>query len=230
MRECSSYCETQRESRRESSAGQSSLLRRRPEPFAGDAGRRSASAVRALQSVTLLLLAVLLVPSAWAKQHDKPDLKLTAALDESAPEQQPILVIGIINQSGHTLRIPEPPLLCKPAPGALSLEVKFVSEGANRQEKPVDCDLEVDPSSLPDIRERAKQWRVLKDGEVYQVRRPLAMGVDANAPGTYEMRVIYDGPSANSDETEKLKSAGIEAPIGRFQSAKLTYKVNKPKE
>ena len=178
----------------------------------------------------LLLIALLLAPGAWAKQTNKPDLKVAATLDEAAPEEQPILVVHIINQSGHTLHIPEPPLLCKPAPGALSLEVKFVSEGASKQQEPVDCGLEVDPSGLPDIRERAKQWLVLKAGQDYQVRRPLAMGVDANAPGTYELRVIYDGPCANSDDLQKLKGAGIAAPDGRFQSEKLTYKMGTPKE
>lgn len=186
--------------------------------------------MRAPRTLLLISLLFMLVPGAWAKQNNKPDLKLMATLDEAAPEDQPILVIHIINQSGHTLHIPEPPLLCKPAPGALSLQVKFASEGASRQQEPVDCGLEVDPSGLPDIRERAKQWLVLKAGQDYQVRRPLAMGVDANAPGTYEIRVIYDGPSANSEDMQKLKTAGIAAPEGRFQSEKLTYKMNKPRE
>lgn len=179
--------------------------------------------------VTLLLMAVVLSSGAWAKRANKPDLKLTASLDAAAPEEQPILVVHFINQSGHTLRIPEPPLLCKPAPGALSLEVKFVSESAGQQQ-PADCGLEVDSSGLPDIRERAKQWLVLKAGQDYQVRRPLAMGVDANAPGTYDLWVVYDGPCASDDDAQKLKQAGITAPSGRFQSEKLTYKIDTPKD
>jgi hypothetical protein len=179
---------------------------------------------------SLALLALLLVPGAWAKQTNKPDLRVTATLDADAPEQQPILVVHIINQSGHALRIPEPPLLCKSAPGALSLQVKFSAEDPSGQAQPVDCGLEVDGSGLPDIRERAKQWLLLKAGQDYQVRRPLAMGVDANIPGTYDLWVVYDGPCANDGEIEELKDAGIAAPSGRFQSDKLTYKMSKPRE
>ena len=171
----------------------------------------------------------LLLMGAGAKQTDKPDIKLTASLDMAAPEQQPILVIHITNQSGHLLRIPDPPLLCKSAPGALSLEVKFVPENSNQPQPAIDCGLEVDGSGLPDIRERSKNWLALKPGQTYEARRPLAMGVDTNAHGTYEFHVVYDGPSATPADDEKLKSAGIAVPSGRFESDKLTYKINAPK-
>ena len=171
----------------------------------------------------------LLLMGAGAKQTNKPDIKLTASLDMDAPEQQPILVIHITNQSGHLLRIPDPPLLCKSAPGALSLEVKFIPENSNQPQPAIDCGLEVDGSGLPDIRERSKNWLALKPGQTYEARRPLAMGVDTNAHGTYEFHVVYDGPSATPEDDEKLKSAGIAAPSGRFESDKLTYKINAPK-
>jgi hypothetical protein len=166
---------------------------------------------------------------AGAKQTNKPDLKLLASLDMAAPEQQPILVIHIVNQSGHLLRIPDPPLLCKSAPGALSLDVKFTPENSSQPQAAVDCGLEVDGSGLPDIRERAKNWLALKPGQNYEARRPLAMGVDTNAHGTYEFHVVYDGPSATPADDEKLKDAGIAVPGGRFESDKLTYKINAPK-
>src|SRR5580693_5770619 len=108
--------------------------------------------------LTVGLTGMLLVPGASAKQTDKTDLKLMASIDMAAPEQQPILVVHIINQSGHVLHIPDPPLLCKGAPGALSLEVKFVPENSSQSQPPTDCGLEVDGSGLPDIRERAKKW------------------------------------------------------------------------
>jgi hypothetical protein len=171
----------------------------------------------------------LLLMGVGAKQTNKPDIKLTASLDMAAPEQQPILVIHILNQSGHLLRIPDPPLLCKSAPGAFSLEVKFIPENSNQPQAAVDCGLEVDGSGLPDIRERSKNWLALKAGQTYEARRPLAMGVDTNARGTYEFHVVYDGPSATPEDDEKLKSAGIASPSGRFESDKLTYKINAPK-
>ena len=171
----------------------------------------------------------LLLMGAGAKQTNKPDIKLTASIDMAAPEQQPILVIHITNQSGHLLRIPDPPLLCKSAPGALSLDVKFIPENSNQPQAAIDCGLEVDGSGLPDIRERSKNWLALKPGQTYEARRPLAMGVDTNAHGTYEFHVVYDGPSAPPEDDEKLKSAGIAAPSGRFESDKLTYKINAPK-
>jgi hypothetical protein len=175
------------------------------------------------------LTGLLMGASVGAKQTNKPDLRLTASIDMAAPEQQPILVIQMLNQSGHLLRIPDPPLLCKSAPGALSLEVRFVPENSNQPSPAVDCGLEVDPSGLPDIRERAKNWLALKAGQNYEARRPLAMGVDANAHGTYEFHVIYDGPSANPADDQKLKDSGIPVPKGRFESDKLTYKINAPK-
>jgi hypothetical protein len=147
----------------------------------------------------------------------------------AAPESQPILVIHIINESGHVLHIPDPPLLCKAAPGALSLEVKFIPENSSQPQPAIDCGLEVDPSGLPDIRERAKNWLVLKAGQNYEARRPLAMGVDTNAHGTYEFHVVYDGPSATPADDQKLKDAGIPIPSGRFESDKVTYKINAPK-
>jgi hypothetical protein len=171
----------------------------------------------------------LLLMGAGAKQTNKPDIRLTASVDMAAPEQQPILVIHITNQSGHLLHIPDPPLLCKSAPGALSLDVKFIPENSNQPQPAIDCGLEVDGSGLPDIRERSKNWLALKPGQTYEARRPLAMGVDTNAHGTYEFHVIYDGPSATPDDEEKLKNAGIAAPSGRFESDKLTYKINAPK-
>jgi hypothetical protein len=177
-----------------------------------------------------LLTGLLLEPGSWAKQTKKPDIRLTASVDVAAPEQQPILDVHIINQSGHTLRIPDPPLLCKPAPGALSLQVKFTPENANQPQPPSQCDLEVDGSGLPDIRERAKNWLTLKAGQDYEARRPLAMGVDANAHGTYELWVLYDGPGANDADTQKLQDAGIATPSGRFQSDKLTYKITAPRD
>ena len=67
-----------------------------------------------------LVWLILTMAASGAKQTNKPDLKLVVAMDIAAPEQQPILVIHILNQSGHLLRIPDPPLLCKSAPGALS--------------------------------------------------------------------------------------------------------------
>ena len=182
--------------------------------------------MRALLTVGLAWL--LLAQSAAAKQTGKPDVKVTAAMDMAAPEQQPILVIHIINQSGHTLHIPDPPLLCKGAPGALSLEVKFTPENSGQAQ--TNCGLEVDGSGLADIRERAKNWLVLKSGQSYEARRPLAMGVDTNAHGTYEFRVIYDGPSGTPEDDEKLRSAGIAVPTGRFESDKLTFKINAPKQ
>jgi hypothetical protein len=175
------------------------------------------------------LAVLLLAPLAGGKQTNKPDLKLIASLDMEAPEQQPILVIHILNQSGHLLRIPDPPLLCKSAPGAFSLDVRFVPENSNQPQPAVDCGLEVDGSGLPDIRERAKNWLTLKPGQNYEARRPLAMGVDTNAHGTYEFHVVYDGPSATPADDQKLKDAGIAVPGGRFESDKLTYKINAPK-
>jgi hypothetical protein len=175
-------------------------------------------------------LAVMLWASgAGSKPTNKPDLKLTASLDMAAPEQQPILVIHVLNQSGHVLRIPDPPLLCKSAPGAFSLEVKYLPENSSQPQAGTDCGLEVDGSGLPDIRERAKKWLTLKAGQDYEVRRPLAMGVDANAHGTYEFHVVYNGPSATPEDDQKLKDAGIAAPSGRFESDKLTYKITAPK-
>ena len=184
--------------------------------------------MRALLTIGLTWL--LLAPGAVAKQTNKPDLKLMASMDMAAPEQQPILVIHIINQSGHPLRIPDPPLLCKNAPGALSLDVKFTPENSNQPQGAVDCGLEVDGSGLPDIRERSKNWLVLKAGQNYEARRPLAMGVDTNAHGTYEFHVVYDGPSATPADDEKLREAGIAVPNGRFASDKLTYRINAPKQ
>jgi hypothetical protein len=178
---------------------------------------------------TVGVIVMLLMSGAGAKQTNKPDLKLTASLDMAAPEQQPILVIHMLNQSGHVLRIPDPPLLCKAAPGAFSLEVKFLPENSSQSQPATDCGLEVDGSGLPDIRERAKKWLTLKPGQDYEARRPLAMGVDANAHGTYELRVVYDGPSATPADDEKLKEAGVAAPSGRFESDKLTYKITAPK-
>ncbi len=182
---------------------------------------------------TLLIAGLtVLLPAAMAgaRQTNKPDIKLTASLDMAAPEQQPILVIHILNQSGHLLRIPDPPLLCKSAPGALWLDVKFTPENSSQPQPGADCGLELDGSGLPDIRERAKKWLPLKPGQNYEIRRPLAMGVDTNAHGNYEFHVVYDGPSATPEDEEKLKAAGIEAPSGRFESEKLTYKINAPKE
>jgi hypothetical protein len=183
--------------------------------------------MRFLAVVGLYLM--LVASGAGAKQTNKPDLKLIASLDMAAPEQQPILVIHIVNQSGHLLRIPDPPLLCKSAPGALSLEVKFTPENSNQPQPATDCGLEVDGSGLPDIRERAKNWLALKPGQNYELRRPLAMGMDTNAHGTYEFHVVYDGPSATPADDEKLKEAGVAVPDGRFESDKLTYKINAPK-
>lgn len=183
--------------------------------------------MRALPVAGLAVL--LLAPVAGGKQTNKPDLKLMASLDMEAPEQQPILVIHMLNQSGHVLHIPDPPLLCKSAPGAFSLDVKFVPENSSQPEPAIDCGLQVDGSGLPDIRERAKKWIVLKPGQDYEARRPLAMGVDANAHGTYEFHVVYDGPSATPEDDQKLKEAGVAAPSGRFESDKLTYKINAPK-
>jgi hypothetical protein len=181
--------------------------------------------------VTVGLTGILLAPGAGAKQQtNKPDLKLMASIDMAAPEQQPILVVHILNESGHVLHIPDPPLLCKGAPGALSLEVKFVPENSSQSQPATDCGLEVDGSGLPDIRERAKKWLTLKPGQNYEARRPLAMGVDANAHGTYELHVVYDGPSATPEDDEKLKDAGIPVPSGRFESDKLTYKISAPKQ
>jgi hypothetical protein len=183
-----------------------------------------------MQTLPIAGLAVLLlVPLAGGKQTNKPDLKLEVSLDMEAPEQQPILVIHILNQSGHVLHLPEPPLLCKSAPGALSLDVKFVPENSNQPEPATDCGLEVDGTGLPDIRERAAHWLALKPGQNYEARRPLAMGVDTNAHGTYEFHVLYDGPSANAADDQKLKEAGIAVPGGRFESDKLVYKINAPK-
>ena len=165
---------------------------------------------------TVGLMVMLMVTGAGAKQTNKPDLKLTASLDMAAPEQQPILVIHILNQSGHLLRIPDPPLLCKSAPGALSLEVKFIPENSNQPQPAIDCGLEVDGSGLPDIRERAKNWLTLKPGQNYEARRPLAMGVDTNAHGTYEFHVVYDGPSATPDrrrEAEGRRNRGTQRTI-----------------
>ena len=175
------------------------------------------------------LMVMLMGTGAGGKQTDKPVVKLTASLDMAAPEQQPILVIHILNQSGKALRIPDPPLLCKSAPGALSLDVKFVPETSNQPQAAIDCGLEVDGRGLPDIRERAKNWVTLKPGQNYEARRPLAMGVDTNAHGTYEFHVVYDGPSATPDDDQKLKDAGIAVPSGRFESDKLTYKITAPK-
>ncbi len=167
--------------------------------------------------------------AAGAKSPNKPDVKLTAAIDLDAPEKQPILVIHILNQSGHVLRIPEPPLLCKSAPGAFSLDVKFTPENSNQPQAATDCGLEVDGSGLPDIRERAARWLALKPGQNYEARRPLAMGMVTNAHGTYEFRVVYDGPSATPADDAKLKEAGVPVPSGRFESDKVTYKINAPK-
>jgi hypothetical protein len=175
------------------------------------------------------VMAVLLASGAFAKQTNKPDVKLTVSLDMQAPEQQPILVIHILNQSGHLLRMPDPPLLCKSAPGAFFLQVKFTPENSNQPQATTDCGLEVDGSGLADIRERSKNWLALKPGQNYEVRRPLAMGVDANAQGTYEFHVVYDGPSSGPEDDAKLKEAGIATPSGRFESDKLTYKISAPR-
>lgn len=172
-------------------------------------------------------------PEAWAKDSKdskNASIKLVATVDMAAPEQQPILDVQMTNESGHMIRIPDPPLLCKPAPGALSLQVKFVPQDANQSQPPDTCDLEVDSSGLADIRERAKNWLTIKPGQTYEARRPIAMGINANDRGTYELWVIYDGPCADDTDSQKLQSAGIDTVIGRFESEKLTYKVTAPRE
>src|ERR1700755_3408311 len=90
------------------------------------------------------LAVMLLMSGTGAKPTNKPDLKLTASLDMAAPEQQPILVIHGLSQSGHLLHTPDPPLLCKSAPGAFSLEVKFVPENSGQPQPAIDCGLQVD--------------------------------------------------------------------------------------
>ena len=122
-----------------------------------------------------------------------------------------------------------------PAVG-LMVMLMVTSAGGKQTDKPavkltaaIDCGLEVDGRGLPDIRERAKKWLMLKPGQNYEARRPLAMGVDTNAHGTYEFHVVYDGPSATPDDDQKLKDAGIAVPSGRFESDKLTYKITAPK-
>ena len=108
--------------------------------------------------------------------------------------------------------------------------MKFTPENSGQPQAATDCGLEVDGSGLPDIRERSKNWLAIKPGQNYESRRPLAMGVDTNAHGTYEFHVVYSGPSANPADDEKLKAAGIAAPTGRFESDKLTYRINAPKQ
>ena len=105
-----------------------------------------------LAGILMILLPAL---TTYAKAGNKPDLKLSATIENVDAERQPVLVIHIVNQSGHALHLPEPPLLCKTVPGALSLDVKFVPENNSPPPAPVDCGLEVDGSGLPDIRERA---------------------------------------------------------------------------
>jgi hypothetical protein len=119
--------------------------------------------------------------------------------------------------------------LCKGVPGALWLDVKFIPENSSQPQAQKDCGLEVDGSGLPDIRERAKNWVALKPGQSFEARRPLTMGVDADAHGTYEFHVVYEGPSATPADDEKLKQAGIAVPGGRFESDKVTYKTLAPK-
>lgn len=176
-----------------------------------------------------MLAGLLLTPNLWAKSSNKPDLKLIVALDTSAPEQRAILVVQMINESGHSLHIPDPPLLCKPLPGALSLQVKFSPENSGHEQSSPDCDLDVDPSGLPDILERAKSWLAIKPGQVYEARRPLSMGVQIADPGNYEMWVIYTAPCTNPADIERLRQASITVPIGSFSSDRLTYKVVRPK-
>ncbi len=176
-----------------------------------------------------LLAALLLTPNLWAKPSNKPDLKLIVALETSAPEQRAILVVQMINKSGHSLHLPDPPLLCKPLPGALSLEVRFSPENSGRAESSPDCDLDVDGSGLPDILERAKSWLVIKPDQVYEARRPLSMGVQIADPGNYEMRVIYTAPCSDPVDIERLKQAAIVVPTGSFASDRLIYKVARPK-
>jgi hypothetical protein len=179
--------------------------------------------------LALFVAGLLLTAQVEAQQKHKPDLRLTASMDTNGPERQPMLVVHIVNKSGHSLRIPDPPLLCKPAPGALSLQVKFIPESSKEKEGESECGLEVAGGGLPDIRERAKNWLVLKQGQDYEARRPLGMALNTVARGIYEMRVIYDGPAANPEDLQKLKEVGIAVPNGRFQSNKLTYKVTSPK-
>jgi hypothetical protein len=71
---------------------------------------------------------------------------------------------------------------------------------------------------------------VLKQGQAYAARRPLGMGLNTIAVGTYEIWAIYDRPAANAEEWQKLEQAGIAVPNGRFQSDKLTYKVTFAKQ
>ncbi len=124
---------------------------------------------------------------------------------------------------------PTHPCFARAPPARFSLDVKFVAENSGQPQPAIDCGLQVDGSGLPDIRERAKKWLTLKPGQDFEARRPLAMGVDANAHGTYEFHVVYDGPSATPEDDQKLKEAGVAAPSGRFESDKLTYKITAPK-
>lgn len=192
-----------------------------------------------MRALLPLLLLVSLAASAvsFGAEHSSgsskhvPDIKLKALVDVRAPEQQPILIVHMLNQSGHELRVPDPPLLCKSAPGALSIKTtKFSPAGGGKARRPAPCGLEVDRSNLADIRERAREWIAIEPGEDYIVRRPLSMGLDALAAGIYKFRVVYSGPAAGADDLAKLTEAGISAPEGQFQSPVITYrvKIHKP--
>lgn len=192
--------------------------------------------MRALLPLLLLFMLAATAVSFGAEQPSRPsgskqipDLKLKASVDVKAPEQQPILVVHLLNQSGRELRVPDPPLLCKPAPGALSIKTRFSPAGGGKAGRPAPCGLEVDRSNLPDIRDRAKDWIAIEPGQDYVVRRPLSMGVDALAAGVYRFRVIYTGPAANADDRAKLTDAGISAPEGQFQSPEFIYRVKQHK-
>lgn len=167
----------------------------------------------------------LLPAHAASSSNNRPDLKVSATVEAAAPEGQPILVVHLENESGHELRVPDPPLLCRPAPGALSIETRFTPANGGKARRPTPCNLQVDDRNLPDIRERAKSWIAIEPGRSYVVRRPLAMGVNALAAGTYRLRVVYTGPTANLSDQEKLEEADIAAPTGTFRSRQFIYKV-----
>jgi hypothetical protein len=56
--------------------------------------------------------------------------------------------------------------------------VKFIPESSKENDGQPECDIEVAGCSLPDIRGRGENWLVLKPGQDYAARRPLAMALE----------------------------------------------------
>jgi hypothetical protein len=132
------------------------------------------------------------------------------------------LIVRLVNQSDHPLRIPVRGFICADKPGWISAHFTLTASGSPY----VGCGISVGEPGEFDIVSASAMWKLLRPGDSFDVRDEFSKLIPGGLErGDYSFHAVYSGPHLTDDQKRKLAMADISTAFGQYTSKQMILKI-----